>query len=100
MTFSCTRLKGPPLREYPIRLAGTVRQYSKKAIPHENRITNIRGHPVDIFISLSFRCPYQAKVMKTFDITSISIVTIAFTAQRYCKYRFVIFQNREIGLYL
>jgi hypothetical protein len=71
-------LTGPPFPWKPILLAGTVRQYSKKAIPHEKRITRMRGHPVLIFISLSFRCPYQANVMKTLDATSISIVQIPF----------------------
>ena len=62
----------------PIRLAGTVRQYSKNAIPHENRMTNISGHPVDIFISLSLRCPYQAKVIKMLEKTNITMVQIPF----------------------
>ena len=76
MTFNCIKLKGPPLPEKPIRFAGTVRQYSKKAIPQEKRMTIISGQPVEIFISLSFRWPYQANVMKTFDRISIRIVQI------------------------
>ena len=36
----------------------------------------ISGQPVEIFISCSLRCPYQAKVMKTFESTSISMVQI------------------------
>ncbi len=39
ITFSCTRLKGPPLSMKPIRLAGTWQQYSKKAIIHEKAMT-------------------------------------------------------------
>ena len=77
MTFSCIRLKGPPLPLNPILLAGTVRQYSKKAMPHENRMTQISGHEVEIFISCSLRCPYQAKVMKMLEQTSIRMVQIA-----------------------
>ena len=51
MTLSCMRLNGPPLPLKPMRLAGTVRQYSKKAIPQEKRMTQINGQPVEIFIS-------------------------------------------------
>ena len=61
-----------------MRLAGTVRQYSKKAMPHEKRMTRISGQSVEIFISLSFRCPYQAKVIKMFENTSITTVQKAF----------------------
>ena len=88
MTLSCIRLKGPPLPLKPMRLAGTVRQYSKKAMPHEKRITRISGHPVEIFISCNLRCPYQAKVIKMLEQTSIRIVQRAcimnsiFRAQR------------------
>ena len=74
MTLSWRRLKGPPLPEKPMRLAGTVRQYSKKAIPQEKRITRISGQPVEIFISCSFRWPYQANVMKTFEHISMRMV--------------------------
>src|SRR6478736_3397109 len=45
-----------------MRLAGTIRQYSKKAMPQEMRIVIQSG--------LSwryFKCPYQAKVMKIFE---------------------------------
>jgi len=58
-------------------LAGTVRQYSKKAMPQEKRMTRISGQPVEIFISCSFRCPYQAKVIKMLEHTSIRMVQIA-----------------------
>lgn len=68
MTFNCTRVKGPPFILNPIRLAGTRKQYSKKAIPHERSIIPISGHPVVIFISSSFRWPYHAKVIKMFDV--------------------------------
>ena len=55
MTLSCIRLNGPPLPWKPIRFAGTVRQYSKKAMPHENRMMRMSGQPVEIFISWSLR---------------------------------------------
>ena len=74
ITFSSIRLKGPPFPWKPIRLAGTVRQYSKKAMPQEKRMMRMSGQPVEIFISCSFRCPYQANVMNTFENTSISMV--------------------------
>lgn len=49
ITFNWRRLKGPPLSWKPILLAGTVRQYSKNAMPQENRMTRISGQSVDIF---------------------------------------------------
>ena len=70
-----------------MRLAGTVRQYSKKAIPHEKRMTQISGHPVEIFISASFKCPYQANVMKTFEKISMMIVQIPFIADSFFEKR-------------
>src|ERR1700685_1654998 len=48
---------------YPRRLAGTARQYSSSAIAHETRIAFQSGHAWPYF-----RWPYQAKVMKTFEI--------------------------------
>ncbi|MMZ70649.1 hypothetical protein D1872_337440 [compost metagenome] len=47
-----------------MRLAGTARQYSKKAMP-QLRITTIHNGLLP-----NFRCPYQAKVMKTLDKAS------------------------------
>ena len=55
ITLSCIRLKGPPLPWKPMRLAGTVRQYSKKAMPQEKRMMRMSGQPVEIFISCSLR---------------------------------------------
>ena len=74
ITLSCIRLKGPPFPMNPIRLAGTVRQYSKKAIPQENKMIRMRGQPVEIFISCNLRWPYQANVINTFENTSIKMV--------------------------
>ena len=53
-----------------------LRQYSKKAIPQEKRMTRISGQPVEIFISWSLRWPYQANVMNTFENRSMMIVQI------------------------
>ena len=58
----------------PSLLAGTWAQYSKNASPQENSITRMRGQEVEIFISWSFRCPYQAKVIKMLDTIKSSIV--------------------------
>src|SRR5689334_3342770 len=49
----------------PQRLAGTASQYSKKAMPQLTMMTSGSG------LSLNFRCPYQAKVMKTLEANSI-----------------------------
>lgn len=43
MTFSCQRLNGPPFSMKPILLAGTWKQYSKKAIPQLIRIIANKG---------------------------------------------------------
>lgn len=78
ITLSCMRLNGPPLPSNPILFAGTWAQYSKKARPHEKRITRISGQLPEIFISWSLRCPYQANVMKIFDVIKRRIVQTAF----------------------
>ena len=78
MIFSCIRLKGPPFSTNPILFAGTWAQYSRNATPQEKRITIISGQLDEIFISCSFRCPYQANVINTFDAISNNIVQIAF----------------------
>ena len=61
-----------------MRLAGIMNEYSKKATPHEVRMMSISGQPVLIFSSVSFRLPYQAKVMKTLLTMSSSMVISAF----------------------
>jgi hypothetical protein len=65
MVFNSAAEKWP----WPIRFAGTIRQYSKKAIPQLTRITVISA------VSLNFRCPYQAKVMKMFEARRRPMVT-------------------------
>ena len=40
MTLSCHKLKGPPLPMYPMRLAGTMNEYSANAIPQLKSTTN------------------------------------------------------------
>ncbi|GAB1379157.1 hypothetical protein MASR1M49_20030 [Pararhodobacter aggregans] len=51
-----------------MRLAGTCSRYSKKAMPQLIRMTVISG------ALRYFRCPYQAKVMKTFEASSNKMV--------------------------
>ncbi len=46
--------------------AGIIKQYSKKAIPQLIKIIKNKG----IELSLNFRLPYHANVIKTFETTS------------------------------
>jgi hypothetical protein len=48
-------------------LAGTARQYSKKAMPQDASTTRISGR------ALKLRWPYHANVMKTLEHTSRTI---------------------------
>src|SRR4051794_4241882 len=50
-------------RSWPIRLAGTWKMYSKRAIPQLRAMAQIRGR------FASFRWPYQAIVMKVLEIS-------------------------------
>ena len=72
--LSCISEKGPPLIWLPMRLAGIIKLYSKKATPHDDKMMSISGQEVLIFISVSFRLPYQAKVIKTLLTMSRSMV--------------------------
>lgn len=74
MTLSCISENGPPLPTNPIRFAGTWQQYSKRAMPHENAMTPIIGHFAATPVACSFKCPYQARVMKTLLSISKMIV--------------------------
>src|SRR5262245_56010782 len=56
-----------------MRLAGTWIRYSKSAMPHETSAATIHG-----FAERCFRCPYQAKVMKTLESTSRKAVSPIF----------------------
>lgn len=47
MTFNWIRLNGPPLIIDPSLLAGTIKEYSNKAIPHDRRITKIKGQSLN-----------------------------------------------------
>ena len=64
MVFNCAALNYP----CPVRLAGTCNIYSNSAIPQLTAITISSG------AALNFRCPYQAKVLKTLDMISSPMV--------------------------
>src|SRR5580704_5456953 len=64
MVLSCAVLNSYE----PIRFAGTWKQYSKKAIPQLTRMT-FQSAEVRYF-----KWPYQAKVMKMFEMVSRTIV--------------------------
>ena len=71
ITLSCIMSNGPPLSRNPKRLAGTCRQYSKKAIAQLKAMTPISGKEANqLNSSRIFRCPYQANVMKMFEKTN------------------------------
>src|ERR1700676_1280517 len=76
MVLSCAALNSYE----PMRLAGTWKQYSKKAMPQLARMT---------FQSASlrfFRWPYHAKVINIFEIVSKRIVRISrCPVIRYCR---------------
>ena len=78
ITFSWTNEKGPPVICEPIRLAGIMKQYSIKAIPQLNRMIRYRGQSVEIFISWSFKLPYHANVINTFEIIKSRMVNQIF----------------------
>ena len=68
MTFSWIRLNGPPLMIEPMRLAGIMKKYSIKAMPHDSKMMKMRGQSLDDgTTSGNLSCPYQAKVMKTLE---------------------------------
>ena len=74
--FNCIKLNGPPLMRLPMLFAGIMKQYSRKASPHDARITRISGQSVLMCISLSLRLPYQANVMKMLEQQRRRIVKI------------------------
>ena len=74
ITFSCMSDNGPPFPIYPMRLAGTWKQYSASAIPQLIRIMAINGSDWNHFMDTNFKCPYHAKVIKTFDSMSSKTV--------------------------
>ena len=88
ITFSWTSEKGPPLPWNPILLAGTWQQYSKKAIPHENAMTPIKGQLLVTPVCWRRKCPYQASVMKMLLRQRRSIVYIPFISSQILRCKF------------
>ena len=66
MILSCVTVNFPE----PMRFAGTWNVYSGSAMSQLIRIINSSG------LAFSFRCPYHARVMKIFEITSKITVVI------------------------
>jgi hypothetical protein len=71
----------------PRRLAGTARQYSNSAIAHETTIALQSGHSCPYL-----RCPYQANVMKTFEIHRRIPVVMALAPE----FGFACFRHEEV----
>lgn len=92
ITFSCTSEKGPPFMSEPMRLAGMRNEYSSSATHQLMRIMNTIGVFGEmIFMSCSFRLPYQARVMKLFEMISRTSVRIIFVIVVYFYCFFSIF---------
>ena len=74
ITFNSINENGPSLPWKPILLAGTWKQYSKKAIAQLINIMAKRPKDSTHFNSLNFRWPYQANVIKELESTNSPIV--------------------------
>ncbi len=59
--FQLDQEKGPPLPSKPILFAGTWKQYSTRAMPHERPMMRYSGQLFDTPDVCSFRWPYHAK---------------------------------------
>ncbi len=75
VTLSCTRENGPPLMSEPMRLAGIRNEYSSRAT-HQLVSTMITIDVLGemIFMSWSLRLPYQASVIKLFEMINSRMV--------------------------
>lgn len=78
MIFNCHNENGPPFSSNPILLAGTWNMYSKKATPQLPSIIKKRLTPTSLFISFSFKCPYQASVINVLEKINKTTVRSAF----------------------
>lgn len=74
MTFSSQIENGPPNCDDPMRLAGTWKQYSNRAMPQLS--STMASMPKRSSLDLNAMWPYQASVMKAFDRTSRATVAI------------------------
>jgi hypothetical protein len=68
-------------------LAGTWKQYSKKASPQLNNTISQRAAWCP-FLPKNLRCPYQAMVIKAFDRNSKPIVERYFAINSYIVLQF------------
>src|SRR5690348_9074351 len=95
ITFSCSKVNGPPFSLKPILFAGTWKQYSKKAIAQLMRIIPKSPTCANLGDSLNFKCPYQAKVIKALDKIRSAIAYIPFIlrqlADKNTDFRFDVF---------
>ena len=55
MIFNCTSVKGPPFPTKPIRLAGTMKEYSKRAIPPGKENDRVERPAADQLGALKFK---------------------------------------------
>jgi len=76
INLSCHILNGPPFKLLPIRLAGTMSVYSKKAIAQLNKIMVIIPEFLNIGKSLNRKWPYQAMVINVLEAISNKIVVM------------------------
>lgn len=74
MTFSSQIENGPPNCDDPMRLAGTWKQYSNRAMPQLS--STMASMPKRSSLDLNAMWPYQASVMKAFDMMSRATVAI------------------------
>ena len=72
ITFSSQIENGPPNSADPMRLAGTWKQYSNRAM-HQLKST-MTISPKRSSLDLKAICPYQASVMKALETTSSNTV--------------------------
>ena len=75
ITLSSQIEKGPPSWELPMRLAGTWKQYSNRAIPQLSRMMD--SIPKRSILDLKAICPYQANVIKVLERISRAMVARA-----------------------
>lgn len=72
--FNCHILKGPPFILLPNLLAGTISEYSTKAMHQLIKMEPHKPTPFKKLMSLNFKCPYQAMVINVFDAMRSSMV--------------------------
>ncbi len=74
ISFNCHILKGPPFKLEPILFAGTIKLYSKRAIPQLIKMVVISPAFFKNETSLNRKCPYQAMVIKVLEAIKSKMV--------------------------